>query len=99
MKQLNASFLDLVTQTATNLPADVRRVMARAAAAERQGTQAKQALAIINQNIDMATDNVLPICQDTGMPTFQIRCPVGVNQIEIKDAIHEAIAEATRTGK
>jgi fumarate hydratase class I len=99
MTKLSTSLLDLITQTATNLPADVRRVMARAAAAERQGTQAKQALAIINQNIDMATDNVLPICQDTGMPTFHIHCPVGVNQIEIKDAILEAIAEATRTGK
>src|SRR5213079_111544 len=59
----------------------------------------KQALAIINQNIDMATDSVLPICQDTGMPTFHIYCPVGVNQIEIKVEIHEAVAEATRTGK
>jgi len=47
----------------------------------------------------MAKENVLPICQDTGMPTFQIHCPVGVNQLVIRRVIDEAISEATRTGK
>ena len=46
----------------------------------------------------MAKDNVLPICQDTGMPTFLVHTPVGVNQLVIKEAIHSAIAEATRIG-
>lgn len=32
----------------------------------------------------MAEDNVSPICQDTGLPTFKVYTPVGVNQIEIK---------------
>lgn len=99
MECLDRSLLQLVTETSTNLPEDVRRAMARAAATEKGGTQAAQALAIIVKNIDMAHDNVLPICQDTGMPTFYVHCPVGVNQIVIREAIHNAIAEATRTGK
>jgi fumarate hydratase, class I len=47
----------------------------------------------------MANDDEGPICQDTGMPTFVVHTPVGVNQIEIKRAIHAAVAEATRLGK
>jgi len=50
-------------------------------------------------NIDMAHDDEGAICQDTGMPTFVIRTPAGVNQIELAKVAREAIAEATRRGK
>ena len=33
------------------------------------------------------------------MPTFEIHCPVGANQIVMKNEIREAIAEATKNGK
>ncbi len=99
MEQLGESLLQLITETATNLPADVRRVLKRAGHKEQPGTQSNQALHIISLNVDMAKENISPICQDTGMPTFQIHTPVGVNQIVIKKAIQEAIAEATRRGK
>ena len=33
------------------------------------------------------------------MPTFVVHTPVGVNQIQVKRAIREAVAEATRRGK
>ena len=33
------------------------------------------------------------------MPTFIVHTPVGVNQIQIRKAIQEAVAEATRRGK
>jgi len=33
------------------------------------------------------------------MPTFEIKTPVGVNQLVMKAAIHEAIVEATKLGK
>src|ERR1017187_3158928 len=73
--------------------------MGIAAAGETPQTQSSQALDIILTNIDMALDDSGPICQDTGMPTFVIHTPVGVNQIRIKKAIFEAVAEATRLGK
>jgi fumarate hydratase, class I len=66
---------------------------------EEPVTQAGQALAIIGENIDMAYENEGPICQDTGFPTFEIKTPVGVNQMVIKKIILEAVAEATRRGK
>jgi fumarate hydratase class I len=69
------------------------------AAAETPHTQASQALNIILSNIDMAADDSGAICQDTGMPTFYVHTPVGVNQIAIAKAIRAAVAEATRLGK
>ena len=66
---------------------------------EMPNTQASQALGIIASNIDMANDDQAPICQDTGMPTFIVHTPVGVNQIRIRHAIREAVAETTRRGK
>lgn len=66
---------------------------------EPAGTQAAQALSIIATNIDMAADDSGPICQDTGMLTFDVHTPVGVNQITLKKVIREAVAEATKLGK
>jgi fumarate hydratase class I len=99
MEFLAASLLELITQTSTNLPPDVRAAMSLAANTETAGTQSSQALDIILSNVDMAQEGEGPICQDTGMPTFVVHTPVGVNQIRIKKAIREAVAEATRLGK
>src|SRR4051812_13940654 len=99
MEFLATSLLELITQTSTNLPPDVRAAMSIAANTETPGTQSSQALDIILSNVDMAVDDGGPICQDTGMPTFFVHTPVGVNQIIIGKAIREAVAEATRRGK
>src|SRR6266852_9209867 len=93
------SLLQLVIRTSTDLPPDVRAAMTHALVAEPEGTRSSQALTIISQNIDLAVDNEGAICQDTGMPTFEIKAPVGVNQITMRRQIREAIAEATRRGK
>ena len=99
MELLASSLLELITQTSTNLPPDVRAAMGETLAAETPGTQSAQALSIIASNIDMAQEDEGPICQDTGMPTFLVHTPVGVNQLVLKKAIQEAVAEATRRGK
>src|SRR3954449_3781136 len=99
MEFLASSLLELITQTSTNLPPDVRAAMSMVANEETPGTQASQALDIILSNVDMAVDDEGPICQDTGMPTFFVHTPVGVNQIKLRKAIQEAVAEATRRGK
>src|SRR5713101_9163795 len=99
MQFLPNSLLELIIQTSTNLPPDVRAAMSLVAGSETPDTQSSQAFIIILSNIDMAVDDEGPICQDTGMPTFVMHTPVGVNQIRIKKAIQEAVAEATRLGK
>jgi fumarate hydratase, class I len=99
MEFLFDSLVELITQTSTNLPPDVREAMSHVLDAEKPGSQASQALNIIATNVDMAAEDEGPICQDTGMPTFFLHTPVGVNQLVIKKAIREAVAEATRRGK
>jgi fumarate hydratase, class I len=99
MQILTQSLLELITETSTNLPPDVRAAMKHAGVMEQPGSQAAQAMAIIAGNVDMAREGEAPICQDTGMPTFVVHTPVGVNQIRIAAAIREAVAEATRRGK
>src|ERR1700722_215212 len=99
MQFLEESLIELITQTSTNLPPDVRQAMGIAIGAETPGTQSSQALNIIASNIDMAQEDEGPICQDTGMPTFVVHTPVGVSQIAVKKAIRNAVAEATKRGK
>ncbi len=99
MQFLKDSLVELITQTSTNLPPDVRDAMGIAIGGETPGTQSSQALSIIAANIDMAVEDQGPICQDTGMPTFQVHTPVGVNQLVVKRVIREAVAEATKRGK
>src|SRR5579862_6086363 len=99
MQFLHESLVELITQTSTNLPPDVRQAMGIAIAGETPNTQSSQALGIIASNIDMAAQDEGPICQDTGMPTFIVHTPVGVNQIVLKKAIRAAVAEATKRGK
>ncbi|MFN3429518.1 MAG: fumarate hydratase [Candidatus Sericytochromatia bacterium] len=97
--RLEESLYQLVVETATNLPADVRATIRAARAREDAGTRSALALATIAQNIDMAVQDTLPICQDTGMPTFFVHTPVGTNQLHIKDAIKKAVARATKDGR
>ena len=99
MKNFKESILALITETSVNLPSDVRCSLAKAIAKEDPESQAGLAMSTISVNIDMAVDNVSPICQDTGMPTFFIHTPQGVDQLQMKRDISEAIEEASRTGK
>ncbi len=93
------SVVDLITRTSTDLPPDVRAAMRLAVAAEAPATRAGQAVTIIAQNIDQAASCEGPICQDTGMPTFEVKVPLGANQIWMRQQIRLAVAEATKRGK
>jgi fumarate hydratase class I len=93
------SVLQLIVKTSTELPPDVRAAMKHSLVSEPTGTRASQALTIIAQNIDLASDGEGAICQDTGMPTFEVHVPVGANQIWMREQIREAVKEATKRGK
>ena len=87
MEFLAGSLLELIVQTSTNLPPDVRAAMSMTAAAETPETQSAQALDIILSNIDMAADDTGAICQDTGMPTFVVHTPVVTVDVALKGAL------------
>lgn len=99
MKHFEESVYQLIVETSTNLPGDVRRAVKRGREAEDSATRAGLALTTIADNIEMAEKEISPICQDTGMPTFIIHTPVGVNQIEMKKDIFKAVVRATQDGK
>jgi fumarate hydratase, class I len=99
MEKFQESMYKLVVETSTKLPRDVRRAIKAAKARENAGTRAAMSLSTITNNITMADEQVSPICQDTGLPTFKIKTPIGANQIEMKKAIYAAIAQATKDGK
>jgi fumarate hydratase, class I len=99
IEKFQESMYELIVDTSTKLPKDVRRAIKLAKERENAGTRSAMSLATITNNIKMADDNVSPICQDTGLPTFKIKTPIGANQIEMKKAIHTAIALATKNGK
>ncbi|WP_432360856.1 fumarate hydratase [Sporosarcina sp. UB5] len=99
IEQLEKSMYDLICETSTNLPKDVRRAVSAAREQEDAGTRAAMSLDTIAKNINMADEKLSPICQDTGLPTFKIQTPVGVNQLEIKTAIKKALVQATKDGK
>ncbi len=96
MKDFQESIYKLIVETSTRLPADVQSRIEAARLKEDEGTRSALSLATITENIRMADCNVSPICQDTGMPTFIINVPVGANQIIMKEAVRQAVAQATR---
>ncbi|MBO1515426.1 fumarate hydratase [Metabacillus bambusae] len=99
MENFYESMYQLIVETSTNLPKDVRRAIAAAKQRESAGTRSAMSLATITNNIKMADDNISPICQDTGLPTFKLKVPVGANQLVMKKEIKRAIEQATKDGK
>jgi fumarate hydratase, class I len=96
---LTASVYELISETSSNLPPDVRAAISAAMDEEIPGSQSALALNTIAVNVDMSVDGTAPICQDTGLPTFYIHTPTGTDQLTIDKAIEEAVERATREGK
>lgn len=96
MQQFKASMMALIHKASTELPQDVRQLLHEARSLESPGSRSDSALSIIDTNTHMADTNQAPLCQDTGMPTFKIMTPVGVNHLTLKALIHEAVVESTQ---
>ena len=75
LEKFQESMYQLIVETSTNLPKDVRRAVKKAKQSESAGTRAAMSLGTITNNIQMADENISPICQDTGLPTFKIKTP------------------------
>lgn len=99
METLIKSLTELIVKTSTELASDVAEVIAMNQMKEDAGSRAAIAMSTIARNIYMSKHNVGPICQDTGMPTFEIHTPVGYNQLQLEKAIQEAVVIATKEGK
>ena len=47
------------------------------------------------ENVRLARDTARPICQDTGVPVFFVRVPIGLSHLELRETILEATRIAT----
>lgn len=99
MERFKDSILQLIVETSTNLAPDVRRALLETLEREPAEGRAALALRTIAINVDMALERCGPLCQDTGLPTFEVKAPPGADQLRMSAAIAEAVAEATRMGK
>ncbi|MBS1126848.1 MAG: fumarate hydratase [Nitrospirae bacterium] len=95
MLKLRDGIVELYKKVATSLPPDVREAMESGCARETEGSHALSTLAVQIENMKLARETVRPICQDTGVPTFWLKVPMGLSQIEMKNTIIEATRLAT----
>ncbi len=98
MQSFRESVRRLIVETSIDLPPDVRRALLGAVRHERPGGRSAFALNAIALNVDLADDRQAPICQDTGLPIFEVKVPAGRDQLALAEAISEAVTEATREG-
>ncbi|MDP3260814.1 MAG: fumarate hydratase [Thermodesulfovibrionales bacterium] len=95
MLKLRDGIVELYRKVATSLPPDVEDSLKAACVSEKKGSNARHALEIILENIRIARETARPICQDTGVPVFYVKTPIGLSQIELEKTIIEATRIAT----
>jgi fumarate hydratase class I len=93
--KLRDGIVELFRKVATSLPPDVREAMESGLARETEGSIAFSTMSLQIENMKLARETVRPVCQDTGVPTFWVKVPVGLSHIEMKKTIIEATRLAT----
>jgi len=76
----------------------VEVVLKRSLRKEERDTTARYALQVIGQNIALAREKSLPICQDTGSLLFYVVAPKGFDQKAFRRAADAAVKRATEVG-
>lgn len=95
MLKLRDGIVELYRKVATSLPPDVEDSLKAACVSEKKGSNSRYALEVILENIRIARETARPICQDTGVPVFYVKTPIGLSQIELEKTIIEATRIAT----
>jgi fumarate hydratase class I len=90
--------LELIRQVSTNLPADVVEALVEAKNREVANSRGRLSLQAILKNIELAQKQSVPICQDTGWPTFFVRAPYTYDRPKLKKQIIAAVQKATKLG-
>lgn len=90
--------LELIRRTSSDLSPDVEARLREWHAREEAGSTAKNVLEMILQNVEMARAGGTPICQDTGLSSFYVHVPRGVDGTAIQNDLTEAIRQAVKLG-
>lgn len=95
MLKLRDGIVELYRKVATSLPPDVEEAIKSSLSGEADGSNARSSLEVIIENIRLARETARPICQDTGVPVFFVKVPVGLSQTELRNTIIDATRIAT----
>ncbi len=95
MLKLRDGIVELYKKVATSLPPDIEEALRTALPREEEGSAAAASLSIIIDNVRVARETVRPICQDTGVPVFFVKVPMGLSHVELKETIRDATRIAT----
>lgn len=93
---LKNAIVGLYRLASTDLPGDVESALIAARKKEARGSNARLVLGSILENIKLARENSVPICQDTGLPVFYASIPHSMSEGKIESAIISATKAATR---
>lgn len=86
---------ELIELAATRIPGDVRSAL-KSGLKKEEETLPKSQLNIILENIKVAREEGLPICQDTGIPVFFVRKGRELKlEFDLKKALEESVVNAT----
>lgn len=97
-KSLVATFTELIRRAATSMPPDVLAAIEAARDREDVGSVARETLGVLLENSRLAAATSRPVCQDTGMPLFEVTAPRGVSIRAIENAAAKATEVATASG-
>ncbi|MDA8105768.1 MAG: fumarate hydratase [Nitrospiraceae bacterium] len=95
MLKLRDGIVELYRKVATSLPPDVEEALRCALPAEEEGSAAASSLSVMLENVRMARETLKPLCQDTGVPVFFVKVPMGLSQLDMKETILDATRIAT----
>ena len=95
MLRLRDGIVELYRKVATSLPPDIAEALKSALSYEEQGSAAGSCLSVMLENVRLARETARPICQDTGVPVFFVKVPVGLSHLELKETIMDATRMAT----
>lgn len=88
----------LIQNTSICLPSDIREALFCAKNKETQKGMGKLSIEVLLKNIALAKGKTVPLCQDTGFPTFFVRLPKGVSLRNFKENIYMALQNSTEKG-
>ena len=97
-KALTQIFTELFRRTATALPPDILAALEAAREREEPGSVARDTFDVLIENSRLAKADSRPICQDTGMPFFEVAAPRGVSLGAVERAASAATRAATKAG-
>lgn len=90
---------DLYIRALQNIPADVRLALSQGLEAEkREGNKiASQVLLTILENISVADENGMLVCQDTGLPIYKVLlgAKLSLDPCRVRESLRKACVRAT----